>query len=65
MGFPLIIMSFGAKFMVSLIGFLLACVCRYNHLKEAVEDVQGQIDRLRDPLLLNLPTPPPKRLEQS
>lgn len=39
-------------------------LCRYNHLKDAAREVQGQMDRLRDPLQLNLPTPPPKQLQQ-
>ncbi len=33
---------------------------RYNHLKEAIESMEDQLKRLRDPLQLNLPTPPPR-----
>jgi hypothetical protein len=31
---------------------------RFNHLKETIAKVEGEIKRLHDPLQLNLPTPP-------
>ena len=37
---------------------------RYNHLKDAVAEVEGELDRLHDPLQLNLPTPAPDATRQ-
>lgn len=34
-------------------------VDKYNHLKDTVADVRKELERLRDPLQLNLPTPNP------
>ena len=31
---------------------------RYNHLKDTIARVEGELKRLHDPLLLNLPTVP-------
>lgn len=36
---------------------ICTCVCRYNHLKDAISHVEGELERLHDPLQLNLPTP--------
>ncbi|KAL5457761.1 hypothetical protein EMCRGX_G035053 [Ephydatia muelleri] len=33
-------------------------VDRYNHVKETITKVEGELERLHDPLQLNLPTPP-------
>ena len=32
---------------------------RYNHLKDTISKVEGELKRLHDPLQLNLPTPDP------
>ena len=37
---------------------------RYNHLKDAVAHVEGELERLHDPLQLNLPTPAPDTTRQ-
>ena len=34
-------------------------IFRYNHLKDTIFKVEGEIKRLHDPLQLNLPTPNP------
>ena len=38
----------------------IAVYChRYNHLKDTIAEVEGELQRLHDPLQLNLPTPAP------
>ena len=32
---------------------------RYNHLRDTIAEVEGELQRLHDPLQLNLPTPAP------
>ena len=43
--------------------FVLFISYRYNHLKDTISKVEGEIQRLHDPLQLNLPTPPLKTTE--